>query len=168
VGAETCVRGAGDAYWIGSVPQGPSLSASDRPPPPSPVEDVDIARAFDTAAMAGARSAFQGLPPCPAAVAERESVGMGEEDRRRLLLHWRLTRWVPNAESNRCPILGCNRPFVFPVRRRHHCRCCGRCVCGQHSHSRLPLPRYGYRNAVRVCDDCRPVEMMSTNASSKR
>ena len=35
--------------------------------------------------------------------------------------------WIPDGKSEAC--MRCGRPFGWR-RRRHHCRLCGRCVCG--------------------------------------
>ena len=40
------------------------------------------------------------------------------------------------------------------VRRRHHCRACGRLLCNTCSLQRLPLSILGYVAPVRICDDC--------------
>ncbi|MCO5586441.1 hypothetical protein L7F22_040381 [Adiantum nelumboides] len=36
----------------------------------------------------------------------------------------------------------------------HHCRCCGKSVCNEHSSNQVALPQFGIKSAVRVCDDC--------------
>ena len=36
--------------------------------------------------------------------------------------------------------------------RRHHCRACGRSVCGKHSAQTMPVS--GYASAERACDNC--------------
>ena len=43
-------------------------------------------------------------------------------------------RWVPDNEKNNCMI--CERPFKSVLRRKHHCRKCGRLVCGDCSRKR--------------------------------
>ena len=65
--------------------------------------------------------------------------------------------------------MGCGVTFSL-VRRRHHCRSCGRVFCAkcspnqvspQLTHSvrvtcdlQVPLPRYGIQRSVRVCNRC--------------
>ncbi|KMZ59996.1 Ankyrin repeat family protein [Zostera marina] len=39
-------------------------------------------------------------------------------------------------------------------RRRHHCRCCGRTLCRDHSLDQMALPQFGIYSNVRVCSDC--------------
>ena len=48
--------------------------------------------------------------------------------------------WIPDGKTDTC--MRCGRPFGWR-RRRHHCRLCGRCVCGSCSGKVLPntLPR---------------------------
>jgi hypothetical protein len=57
--------------------------------------------------------------------------------------------WSPDAK-------GCMRcEATFSVRRRrHHCRQCGKVVCGGCSGNHQALPSRGYLVAVRVCDGC--------------
>eukprot|EP00759_Apiculatamorpha_spiralis_P045126 PhF_6_TR41978/c0_g1_i1/m.63492 len=40
--------------------------------------------------------------------------------------------WEPDSSVPACPI--CGVMFMFPVKRRHHCRRCGRVVCDSCSH----------------------------------
>ncbi|CAE7318299.1 unnamed protein product [Symbiodinium sp. CCMP2592] len=58
--------------------------------------------------------------------------------------------WVANGGVN-CQ--SCSVTFTC-VRRRHHCRACGRLLCNACSLQRLPLSILGYLQPVRVCDDC--------------
>ncbi|XP_052182193.1 uncharacterized protein LOC127794923 isoform X2 [Diospyros lotus] len=36
----------------------------------------------------------------------------------------------------------------------HHCRCCGRTLCAEHSSNHMALPQFGINSCVRVCSDC--------------
>lgn len=47
----------------------------------------------------------------------------------------------------------CHSVFTM-TNRKHHCRACGGCVCGQCSGKQKRIPRFGYNEAVRVCDGC--------------
>ena len=55
--------------------------------------------------------------------------------------------------------------------RRHHCRRCGRVVCGTCSSQRIHLATYPDSVAVRVCNDCMSrmaVESLNNAASSSK
>ncbi|VDN42280.1 unnamed protein product [Gongylonema pulchrum] len=60
-------------------------------------------------------------------------------------------RWVPDSDCEQCT--ACSAPFTL-VRRRHHCRNCGRIFCSRCSSNSLPLPELGYDRKVRVCNLC--------------
>ncbi|KAL3112776.1 hypothetical protein niasHT_019750 [Heterodera trifolii] len=60
-------------------------------------------------------------------------------------------RWVPDSDCDQCT--SCSSPFTL-VRRRHHCRNCGRIFCGQCSTNAIAIPELGYDRRVRVCDLC--------------
>ncbi|KAG0715918.1 Lateral signaling target protein 2 [Chionoecetes opilio] len=59
--------------------------------------------------------------------------------------------WVPDQQAPRC--MACGASFTM-VRRRHHCRNCGKVFCAQCSQHAVPLPHYGIWKAVRVCNVC--------------
>ncbi|CAM2117978.1 unnamed protein product [Caretta caretta] len=63
----------------------------------------------------------------------------------------RLPPWVPDSTCSRCP--ACRAPFSV-VRRRHHCRSCGKIFCSRCSQHTAPLPHYGLLKPVRVCTHC--------------
>ncbi|CAG9540343.1 unnamed protein product [Cercopithifilaria johnstoni] len=60
-------------------------------------------------------------------------------------------RWVPDNDCEQCT--ACGAQFTL-VRRRHHCRNCGRIFCSRCSANSLPLPELGYDRKVRVCNLC--------------
>ncbi|EFO18827.2 lateral signaling target protein 2 [Loa loa] len=60
-------------------------------------------------------------------------------------------RWVPDSDCEQCT--ACGMQFTL-VRRRHHCRNCGRIFCSRCSANSLPLPELGYDKKVRVCNLC--------------
>ncbi|XP_014241628.1 lateral signaling target protein 2 homolog [Cimex lectularius] len=59
--------------------------------------------------------------------------------------------WVPDQAAPSC--MYCTSPFTV-VRRRHHCRNCGKVFCARCSSNSVPLPRYGHLKPVRVCNRC--------------
>ena len=73
-----------------------------------------------------------------------------------------LPYWVPDTERDTCMI--CNKPFSI-FNRRHHCRNCGKLLCGDCSKGRILIPRFGYtKKKVRVCSVCH--EVISNNRSN--
>ncbi|XP_014669406.1 PREDICTED: lateral signaling target protein 2 homolog [Priapulus caudatus] len=59
--------------------------------------------------------------------------------------------WVPDDQSSCC--VSCKAMFTV-VRRRHHCRNCGKIFCARCSCNSVPLPKYGHTKPVRVCNRC--------------
>lgn len=59
--------------------------------------------------------------------------------------------WIPDESAPLC--MSCQSVFTV-VRRRHHCRNCGKVFCGKCSANAVPLPRYGHIKPVRVCNRC--------------
>ncbi|GFP91960.1 putative ankyrin repeat protein pa3287 [Phtheirospermum japonicum] len=57
----------------------------------------------------------------------------------------------PFQEAPRCDVCKCS---FSTFRRRHHCRCCGRTLCSEHSSDQMALPQFGIHSNVRVCADC--------------
>ncbi|GAV80707.1 FYVE domain-containing protein/Ank_2 domain-containing protein [Cephalotus follicularis] len=57
----------------------------------------------------------------------------------------------PFQEAPRCDVCKCS---FNTFRRRHHCRCCGRTLCHDHSSTQMALPQFGLYTPVRVCADC--------------
>ena len=51
---------------------------------------------------------------------------------------YRPPQWQPDQDVAECPI--CHTPFSF-LRRKHHCRKCGRVVCNACSPHRITIPR---------------------------
>ncbi|KAL7673676.1 hypothetical protein ACOME3_008528 [Neoechinorhynchus agilis] len=47
----------------------------------------------------------------------------------------------------------CRDAFTF-TNRKHHCRNCGDIFCQKCSSQKLPLPKFGFNEEVRVCDAC--------------
>ncbi|XP_043918829.1 lateral signaling target protein 2 homolog [Protopterus annectens] len=59
--------------------------------------------------------------------------------------------WVPDEACGYCT--ACKAPFTV-IRRKHHCRSCGKIFCSRCSSHSAPLPRYGQMKPVRVCTHC--------------
>ncbi|KAH8953876.1 hypothetical protein BDL97_08G050300 [Sphagnum fallax] len=57
----------------------------------------------------------------------------------------------PYQEAAQCSVCNCN---FTTFKRRHHCRCCGRSLCSDHSTNQKALPQFGIYSPVRVCDNC--------------
>jgi len=63
--------------------------------------------------------------------------------------------WVPDECTLNCQCCG---SYFNLLRRRHHCRACGHCVCDNCSLARVPVPDMGYTEPVRCCNDCVDVQ----------
>ncbi|KFM61952.1 Lateral signaling target protein 2-like protein, partial [Stegodyphus mimosarum] len=59
--------------------------------------------------------------------------------------------WMPDELSSNC--MACKVQFTI-LRRRHHCRNCGKIFCSRCSSNSIPLPRFGHLKPVRVCNQC--------------
>lgn len=67
--------------------------------------------------------------------------------------------WQPDHEAQKCSLLACGKSFGSWLNtRKHHCRQCGRVVCGSCSaRMKMLLPPKGERGPprnVRVCEAC--------------
>ncbi|XP_056915058.1 zinc finger FYVE domain-containing protein 21 isoform X1 [Takifugu flavidus] len=60
-------------------------------------------------------------------------------------------QWVPDQECPRC--MQCDSKFDF-IRRKHHCRRCGRCFCNKCCSNKVALPRMCFVDPVRQCAEC--------------
>ncbi|XP_011305898.1 uncharacterized protein Sptz [Fopius arisanus] len=77
--------------------------------------------------------------------------------------------WIPNDKAREC---SCCRNVIFSMfNRRHHCRRCGRVVCGACSSQRMTVTGYASSVRVRVCNDCKKqtsqLQTVPSNASSE-
>jgi len=61
--------------------------------------------------------------------------------------------WQPDEEITHCGVESCHYEFKRKD-SKHHCRRCGKGVCGTCSKQRRPLPDQGWGSKVRVCDVC--------------
>ncbi|XP_064017380.1 lateral signaling target protein 2 homolog [Pogoniulus pusillus] len=62
-----------------------------------------------------------------------------------------MPEWVPDSTCSQCS--ACHSPFNL-LRRRHHCRSCGKIFCARCSPHAVALPHYGQLKPVRVCTHC--------------
>ncbi|XP_054653629.1 zinc finger FYVE domain-containing protein 21 isoform X2 [Dunckerocampus dactyliophorus] len=60
-------------------------------------------------------------------------------------------QWVPDKDCPRC--MQCDTKFDF-IKRKHHCRRCGRCFCDKCCNKKMALPRMCFVDPVRQCADC--------------
>ncbi|KAK0179768.1 hypothetical protein PV327_005489 [Microctonus hyperodae] len=80
---------------------------------------------------------------------------------------------APWEESDTCQ--DCGRPFIWNMRammdqrqlglRQHHCRHCGRALCGRCTSQRLAIPAMGFEFEVRVCNPCH-IQLKNANQTS--
>ncbi|XP_072368151.1 lateral signaling target protein 2 homolog isoform X2 [Scyliorhinus torazame] len=64
--------------------------------------------------------------------------------------------WIADSACNQC--MSCKAPFTI-IRRRHHCRNCGKIFCSRCSSQSAPLPWFGQMKPVRVCTHCYTVHL---------
>ncbi|RWS14108.1 Zinc finger FYVE domain-containing protein-like protein [Dinothrombium tinctorium] len=63
-----------------------------------------------------------------------------------------IDQWIPDNKVSFCMLCKLEKFSMF--NRRHHCRRCGRVICGTCSRNVLVIPEVTPFAAVRVCDDC--------------
>ncbi|XP_044136734.1 lateral signaling target protein 2 homolog [Bufo gargarizans] len=95
------------------------------------------------------------LPDCSACQRERE-VGEATIEP---------PEWVPDSASTQC--MSCYAPFTL-LRRRHHCRSCGKIFCSRCSGYTTSLPHVPNTQPVRVCSHCYHVHCSSQNRQKKK
>lgn len=66
----------------------------------------------------------------------------------------RIPAWVYDIDVTRCQICHIRFGLKLIPSGRHHCRACGRCICGSCSTKRLPLKYRQKEGDTRVCDTC--------------
>ncbi|XP_053935943.1 lateral signaling target protein 2 homolog isoform X2 [Cuculus canorus] len=72
---------------------------------------------------------------------------------------YRVPEWVPDSTCSQCS--ACHSPFTL-LRRRHHCRSCGKIFCARCSPHTTALPHYGQPKPVRVCTHCYTAHLSPT------
>ncbi|XP_077302675.1 zinc finger FYVE domain-containing protein 1-like isoform X2 [Arctopsyche grandis] len=70
--------------------------------------------------------------------------------------------WQPNSEITNC--VACKCKLNNSWGEIHHCRACGKGVCGKCSTHRAPVPKFGWNDPVRVCDICREMNGHAENS----
>ncbi|XP_033127379.1 zinc finger FYVE domain-containing protein 26-like [Anneissia japonica] len=75
------------------------------------------------------------------------------------------SRWVSDDEAVIC--LVCQNKFN-QLRRKHHCRQCGRVLCSKCCKEKVPLPQLGFEEPERVCDYCLPITELVTKSRSRK
>ncbi|XP_023791592.1 lateral signaling target protein 2 homolog isoform X1 [Cyanistes caeruleus] len=86
-----------------------------------------------------------GVADCPLCSSPAEAAGLRRAGARHL------PEWVPDSTCSQCS--ACRSPFTL-LRRRHHCRSCGKIFCARCSPNTAVLPHYGQTKPVRVCTHC--------------
>ncbi|XP_025978401.2 lateral signaling target protein 2 homolog [Dromaius novaehollandiae] len=104
---------------------------------PQPAEETGASQAEEREARAAAAPHVPNCPLCSSA-AELHRAGV-------------LPEWVPDSSCSQCS--ACRSPFTL-LRRRHHCRSCGKIFCSRCSPHAAALPHYGQLRPVRVCAHC--------------
>ncbi|XP_066303903.1 uncharacterized protein [Branchiostoma lanceolatum] len=72
-------------------------------------------------------------------------------------------RWVEDNEAVVCCL--CNNKFN-QIRRKHHCRQCGKVLCSKCCKDKVPMPQLQLDDPERVCEDCKPVTELVTMSRS--
>uniref|UniRef100_A0A8D2NZX8 FYVE-type domain-containing protein n=3 Tax=Zosteropidae TaxID=36297 RepID=A0A8D2NZX8_ZOSLA len=75
-----------------------------------------------------------------------------------------LPEWVPDSTCSQCS--ACRSPFTL-LRRRHHCRSCGKIFCARCSPNTAVLPHYGQAKPVRVCTHCYTTHLPPTSRCAR-
>uniref|UniRef100_A0A8C5UH31 FYVE-type domain-containing protein n=1 Tax=Malurus cyaneus samueli TaxID=2593467 RepID=A0A8C5UH31_9PASS len=76
----------------------------------------------------------------------------------------RLPEWVPDSTCSQCS--ACRSPFTL-LRRRHHCRSCGKIFCARCSPNAAVLPHYSQSKPVRVCTHCYTTHLPPTSRCTR-
>lgn len=79
-------------------------------------------------------------------------------------LRQRIKVWQPDDEVNHCM---CCKGSIGRF-SRHHCRNCGRLVCQKCSEGRAVISQIGFKDPVKVCNDCVKMIPSSPTASPQK
>ncbi|CAK1541078.1 unnamed protein product [Leptosia nina] len=110
---------------------------------------MNSANRNETNASEGRRKSVDNSRNLQASVSTGDLTLSGREERVRGVE--RAPEWVPDIAAPAC--MRCSVHFTA-LRRRHHCRNCGKVFCASCSSNSIPLPRYGQMKPVRVCEEC--------------
>ncbi|KAG8191307.1 hypothetical protein JTE90_006059 [Oedothorax gibbosus] len=72
--------------------------------------------------------------------------------------------WMPDSEAVLC--LGCGSKFT-QLRRKHHCRNCGKIFCSKCCVEKIPLPHFGTEEPDKVCNNCKLIVELMIKAKSQ-
>ncbi|XP_071807065.1 uncharacterized protein [Asterias amurensis] len=89
---------------------------------------------------ASKRSSFAMLHPYAQLLTEGDTTSLGRK----------APAWIPDGRVTMCMICTCEFTITW---RRHHCRACGKVICGHCSSNKIPL-LYLTNKVARVCDQC--------------
>ncbi|GAU94128.1 hypothetical protein RvY_05957 [Ramazzottius varieornatus] len=106
--------------------------------------------AKETAAQATTSPAVA-IPADPSTSHYRQNLLVSAGERARSTTSKDPPAWIPDEQALLCA--ACDAPFTF-VRRKHHCRNCGKVFCQQCSSNTIPLPHFQIQRPVRVCNNC--------------
>jgi len=104
------------------------------------IQIVDITSVRDTAS-----------PTLRASKSSENLLNLMNTEEPNISSHKEAAVWVPDNETQHC--MSCEAQFTV-IRRKHHCRSCGKVVCGACSSKRLLLEYINPDSLVRVCKDC--------------
>ncbi|XP_048588201.1 titin isoform X2 [Nematostella vectensis] len=93
----------------------------------------------------------------------KEGITVTQQDSEDTKLGEKAPVWIPDARVTMCML--CTDDFTV-TNRRHHCRGCGKVVCGSCSDNLAPLTYLDYAQA-RVCDMCYEVLLREQNKEAR-
>ncbi|XP_067931835.1 uncharacterized protein [Watersipora subatra] len=73
-------------------------------------------------------------------------------------------KWTDDADAKQC--LYCQSKFT-QLRRKHHCRACGRLFCSKCCNDKTVLTHLGINDFERTCIICKPILILMTKAFSQ-
>lgn len=98
-----------------------------------------------------------------ALIAENSNIGNSQVSSNTSMVGRVAPFWIPDEDAPNCQ--ECRLKFTV-IRRRHHCRACGRVLCAQCCHSKAKLPYMDFKEA-RVCQSCLEILQADESAMSE-